>query len=122
MNEFLRAAFRPYANRHYSNKRISFTYHIAEYLPVAVVFLLLAIFFEPFFWLATVGIVVLAVITYFIFDKAEDRLMWSLFWKRMYPDNQFKRTDEHDAIKAYEKNPTEANKIALEKHIKKQLQ
>lgn len=77
----------------------------------------LAILGNSIFVLCLAGLAVVVLLDYFLFDALVDKISWRLVWSKYYNEKHFERNDEHIALKKYESNPTEANRIALEKYF-----
>lgn len=118
MSTFLKTIFQPLANRHYTDKKTSFIIFAAGYIPAVVICLVGAIFVDATFWLIALAIVASALIDYFLFDTVTDKIAWKLFWSNFYDEKHFETSAEHNAIKAYETDPSEANRLALNKHVR----
>ena len=117
MSSFLKTVFQPLSNRHYTNKRLSVLNYAYGYLPSLVVCLLAALFVdERFLWLIPI-VILYGAIDYLLFDGTVDKITWKLFWGKYYDEKHFENTTEHDAIKAYENNPSEVNRKALGHHF-----
>ncbi len=123
MSTFLKTIFLPVANRHFTDKKTSFLVYAFSQLPLALFLIVPAIIFkEASLLLILSGLLILALVDYFVFDALSDKITWKLFWSRFYKKDYFASTEAHDAIKAYEKSPTEENRLAVEKHIQKTVQ
>jgi hypothetical protein len=119
MSTLFKTIFQPFANRHYTARKTSFLFYSFGYIPAILICLWAAIFQYSFFWLFLLGIVAYALIDYFLFDALSDKIMWRLVWSRFYQERHFENNAEHGAIKAYERNPSAANRIQLEREIQK---
>jgi hypothetical protein len=120
MSPFWKTVFQPLANRHYTSRKLSVLNHLFGYLPFLTLSLLGAIFIDAHFLWALPVIALHGAVSYLLFDRVEDKLTWTLFWREQYKGNNFKRSAEHNTMKALEQNPTEANKNALAEQILKQ--
>jgi len=117
MKYVIKSLFRPVANRHYTSKKVSAVLYAAEFAPVVLICLYGAIALDSFFWLILVGIVVYGFVDYLVFDAFFDKLSWKLLWRHFYADEVHAPSPEHDAMKAFEINPSEENHNALYRHL-----
>lgn len=118
MRHFIKAVFRPTANRHYTNKKKSQLLYVLEFLPVASICLYCAVSIDSFFWIVLAAVVLYGVIYYLLFDAFGDRLSWKLLWSRFYSDEATSCTAADNTLKAFKQNSTPKNYEALQKHSK----
>jgi hypothetical protein len=119
MKPFLKVAFQPVANRHYTSEKTSVLYYAANYLPVLIIALVGGILVDKFFFLVFIGIILYSIIDYVVFDAFLDRLAWNLFWSRFYKSADASTPSGYGAIKQFDKNPTADNYEAVERELTK---
>lgn len=118
MKYVIKSIFRPLENRHYTNKKVSAWLYTVRFLPIILICLFGTIVVDSFFWLILVGVVVYGILDYILFDAFLDKVSWKLVWHHFYTDEVHEPSAEHDAIKAFETNPSQENRKALQKHLK----
>lgn len=117
MKSVLWGLFQPISNRHYTSKKASVGVYAANYVIIVVVCIAAALLVDELFWLVLIGIIILAVIDYVVFDAFFDKLSWKLFWRYFYQEPT-KVTHEHQLLKNLEKDPSPENQRRLADHIK----
>jgi len=120
MKYVLKEIFRPINNRYHTSKRMSVLLYVLGFLPAVIIALIGAIFVDSIFWAFVIGVILVALIGYIVFDPLKDKLTWQLLWRRFYSDKAELHSTEHQAMKRYEQNPTPENYEALQKLFRKE--
>jgi len=117
MKQILKALFRPTLNRNYVGKKTHLRQYLLLYtLPaILLVVVMTNLGFNKFIALGIVfGYLLL---NYLVIDRFIDSFRWKIL-RRFYKDKDSIDNKAHDAMRAYDENPSESAKSNLKKHLK----
>jgi hypothetical protein len=103
MKQFVRYAFRPVENRHYTGSKIAL-WQLAIRYSFVLILCIIGMIFSNTKGFALIFLVIIAcmLFDYFVFDAISDKIAWKVYGKRFYGKDLEPMSPEQQAMKQFE--------------------